>query len=348
MHHPHPLLIQTVSLSEKQASALERIAQIAFGKSGYQIAPFRSTAEAANARHGERRILALAGSAEPDLSQARAARDYEQLPLWTVAVFDAPDLTDGLLAVSSTADADSATRLRLALERHLEARASERARGDLLTISARVCHDLRSPLNTIQTAIYLQNSPELPPGYSKEEITNMAFDSINAQNSLLSKVSALTEASAREIPFEPISVERGFFDAMDQSKRKLEEKNGSVAAPQTWPSHPQRGVQSWIATMWESLITTLLEHNLCGNELEAGWDEEADDIVFWIRASATANRNEDERLRVIPFHLLHERHGSNDFGPAVVHRLATLQNGYCDVDESEGCTRLFFALPKNR
>lgn len=347
--HRHPLLIQAVALSETQANALERIAEIAFEESGYRIRSFASIAEAARLRHRyrEKRILALANPSDPDLSEAASALDHEQLPLWVITAFEAPVSAPSVVAMSSDADDDSAHRLRLALDHHLAARASARARGDLLTISARVCHDLRSPLNTIQTAIYLQSAPELPPGYSKEEISRMAFESINTQNSLLSKVSALTEASGREIPFESISIERGFSDAVDQSKRKLDAKNGSVAAPESWPEQPFSGVQSWITIMWESLIVSLLEHTLCGNEMEAGWDEQGDDIVFWIRARATAHRNENERLRVVPFHLLHERHGSNDLGPAVAHRLATLQSGYCDVDESDGCTRLFFALPKD-
>ena len=349
--HAFKPLIHAIDIAKDHLPAVNQLATLAFGENGYDLIETRDVATAFREARGERRILLLGSPNAAQLQEAQGMTDAENLPAWVVVAYGATPATRDAISISETETvSDSvATILRLALEAHTLRRSHERAKGDLLTLSSRVCHDLRSPFNTLQTAIHLLVSPDLSPDYPRQEISEPALNSLALQNKLISRISLLTEASGKDTATESVAMEQAFSVAMDKSRRLLDEVGGAVQPPDSWPSGTL-GVQTWAEAMWEAMIATLLKHKHTEKQLSIDSSESEEGIVtFWIRAKFTGDDEKEQGIHAIPFNLLHMYRDSRDLGPPLVHRLAQLQGGTSAVEvDEEGYLRFVITLPRAR
>lgn len=345
------ILIQTVGLSQTQAQRISKLANLAFGPNAVKIVEDRSIDEAAQRGAEGDRILVLDEPSPEVLQEATSRADAEGLALWTVFAFGAQAVESPAYSLSAddAPEAIWATLLRLAHERQGAYRCRDRALGDLLSISSRVIHDLRSPLNTVQAALTLLADPSALRSEESKEITEIVCSTVNEQGNFLRLISVLTDASARPLDPLPVSMELAFSNALDRCRKAIDAAGGSIEAPSRWPDRAASGEREHFEVAWEAAIGCFLSLSFCENKLEVGWREterrQLPHVEFWIRARLNQDRDDNETLRIIPFNRLHECPTGRDIGPSLVDRLARLYGGYSAATESDGWLSLRFGLP---
>jgi signal transduction histidine kinase len=220
-----------------------------------------------------------------------------------------------------------------------------RLRGDLLTISRRLSHDLRNPLNCISTANQGLRDLSVTPDSPAECFALSISDAVDEAVALVQRLSVFLKATAAPLPVESLPM-GGIVAATLQRLEPLISKIGAtVALPPRWPA--AKGVSAWIDLVWENLLRNSLQHARAETlALELGWDGGGDEHRFWLRDNGRGVPAEKRRRLFHPFDRLHELNAPRGYGLPIIQRLVAMQGGRCGFEPQPGSGAcFFFTLP---
>lgn len=287
-----------------------------------------------------RALVVIAGEAPALAAELRAVPDTRALPRWPVVEIGDPAAIDKADNVSLWA-----ALFREAVEKHTLQRENARLRGDLLTVSRRVNHDLRSSLNGIVTASEVMReilSADMPDDVV---LVQPVVDSAAEIARIIEQVSFIAKASVSTGERQELRMDELVWKGLARVERRSLERHAHITHMEEWPV--VRGVASWIEMMWAALFSNALEHGGQKPEIAAGWFETDDEQVFHVDDRGPGVPAEKRGQLFTPFHRLGEASSMRGFGLAVVQRLADLQGGRCGYEPRPDGARFYFTLPKN-
>ncbi len=222
--------------------------------------------------------------------------------------------------------------------------AAENARlhGDLLTISSRVGHDLRTPLGGIAATGQLLHEI-LAENNLPVSFTQSILDSIDDMTRLVKQISFVTRATANPIPKTKINMKESVNAALLRLESHVFKKNASLVQPDSWPQI--NGVASWLEEVWWNLMSNSLRHATDPPRIELKWREQDGWHRFEV-CDQSGGVPDDIRPGLFqPFDTLHEFHGVKGLGLSIVQRLIMLQGGKCGYEPVPGGSCFHFLLP---
>ncbi len=286
-----------------------------------------------------RALIVLAGEAPELLAELRAIQDTSALPRWPVVMITELAALDGAANTRLLA-----ALMREAVESHVLLRDNTRLRGDLLTVSRRVNHDLRSSLNGIVTASEVMREiigADLPDDV---ELVQPVIDSAAEIARIIEQVSFIAKASVSTGEYRDLRMDELVWKGLARVERRSLERNAHITHTDEWPA--VRGMPGWIEMMWAALFSNAIEHGGERPEVTAGWSEEDGEYIFYVDDRGAGVPAEKRAQLFTPFHRLGEAPSTRGFGLAVVQRLADLQGGRCGYEQRPDGARFYFTLPK--
>ena len=213
-----------------------------------------------------------------------------------------------------------------------------RLRGDLLTLSRRLPHDLGSPLGCIAAAAGAWS--ELPPDLVADSLSG-AVEKIEA---LGARLAFILRATADPLPASPVRMEEIVWNALLRLETHREKTDAAFTSPPDWPACS--GVPAWIETIWENLLANSLRHAGPSPRASLGWTRTEDGVRYWVRDSGPGVPPARRGLLFYPFERLHALDAPRGYGLPIVRRLVELQGGRCGYDpEPAPGGEFFFTLP---
>jgi len=231
-----------------------------------------------------------------------------------------------------------------AAERHQLRCENERMRGDLQTIAGRVCHDLRTPLNSILAAAEAlqETSGETPELH--ETLCQALLTSGEELEKLIERVSFLVKESGAARDYRRFPMTEAVFGALTRLESRILKQGAVVVEPDSWPE--VSGVAAWLETIWWNLIANALLHGGGAPvRVELGWSQDKA-YWFWVRDNGKGVAPEERERLFQPFHRLHELNAPRGLGLATAQRLVEMQGGHCRYEpQPEGGSTFSFSLP---
>lgn len=217
-------------------------------------------------------------------------------------------------------------------------RENARLRGDLLTISMRISHDLRTPLagilNTAELLKEIFKENEIPAEFDS------VFKSVDEMMRLIQSVSLMAKASANPPPLQKIKISTPVYRAWQRLERRIVKRGAHVEIAEEWPE--TGGVAEWLEFVWWQFLSNALQHG--GKKIEMGWRENNNVGQFFVRDNGEGIPPERRAKLFQPFEELHQPNGARGLGLAMARRLIELQNGNCGY-EFDGGSIFYFTLP---
>jgi signal transduction histidine kinase len=222
------------------------------------------------------------------------------------------------------------------------ARENARLRGDLLAISSRITHDLRTPLGGISITGELLREMLAEKEPSAKAAVNSIFTSVDEMNRLIKCISVVTKASANPGQKKPVDMAEIVSGVMQRLESRVLKKGAAVSGPDSWPT--AAGVAGWLEFIWWSLLANALQHG--GDQIRLGWERRKNETKFWISDNGGGVPVELRAKLFQTFDSLHQPGSTPGLGLSVVQRLVELQGGHCGYEpKPKGEARFFFTLP---
>jgi signal transduction histidine kinase len=217
-----------------------------------------------------------------------------------------------------------------------------RLRGDLLTISSRISHDLRTPLGGIAaTAQLLHETLEenkLPVSFAQS-----ILDSVDDMTRMIKQISFVTRATAKPMPKTTVNMKEIVNEALLRVESQVFKKNASIVRPDSWPQ--VNGVPSWLEEVWRNLLSNALKHSVGVPRIELKWHEQDGWYRFEVCDEGGGVPDDIRPGLFHAFDSLHELHGVRGLGLSIVQRLIALQGGKCGYEPAAGGSCFYFLLP---
>jgi signal transduction histidine kinase len=220
-----------------------------------------------------------------------------------------------------------------------------RMRGDLLTISRRISHDLRTPLGAI-ISIGEALKESLAEQGSSTAMADSLLCSAEEISRLLKRVSFITQASARPVVKEKMPMALPVSITLQQLESRILKCRATVTEPESWPEI--FGVQAWLEVIWRNLTENALQHAGPSPQVDLGWSKNGDDFCFRVDDRGAGVPESVQPRLFQAFDSLHELDSARGLGLSIVRRLVELQGGRCGYEpKPEGGSRFYFTLPAN-
>lgn len=289
-------------------------------------------------------LLILLAPKSGDIAKAAAATDTRGLARWAViARGSSPSGTASPFLGVDTADWNApvlAHTLSLALDLHRLSRDNARLRGDLRTVSRRLAHDLRTPLNCISTASEALREPADTDPETSALFAQSISDSVEEVVALLERSAGVLKATANPMALQPVTMEEIVWGTLQRLETRIHKAQATIVKPATWPA--VEGVPAWIDLVWVNLILNGLQHAGPRPRIELGWDERESEYRFWLRDSGTGVPTEKRARLFHPFDRLNDLNAPRGLGLPIVQRLVELQGGHCGYDPEPAPGGSFF------
>jgi len=224
-------------------------------------------------------------------------------------------------------------------------RENERLRGDLLTVSRRICHDLRTSLGGILTTSEVLKEILAEDGVANEPLMATIFNSAEDMTKLIERVSFVLKATANPIANQPLKMGDVVFRILQCWEGKILKTNATVSEPASWPE--VYGVFSWLEVVWGNFLANALNYGK--GRIELGWEREGKGLCFWIFDNGNGVSPEKCDKLFHSFDLLHEPKANHGLGLSITQRLVELQGGYCGYEpRAGGGSCFYFILPAEK
>ncbi len=293
-------------------------------------------------------MLVLLVASPADVVKAAATVDPRGLSRWCVVArgITSTESTSNFLGVGHDDwnEAMLSLALGVAATLHIVERENSRLRGDLHTISRRLVHDLRSPLNCISTAV--ETIRELAdPGDSPEKIVIQSMmDSVDEIVVLAERISMVLRATASPERPQHVTMEEIVWGTMQRLESRVLKVGATIAKPDAWPA--VRGVPAWLDVIWVNLIVNSLQHAGPRPRIELGWSLVDGEYRFWLRDSGPGIAPAMRSRLFYPLDRMNELNAPHGLGLTIVQRLVELQRGRCGYEpQPEPGGSFFFTLP---
>jgi signal transduction histidine kinase len=217
-----------------------------------------------------------------------------------------------------------------------------RLRGDLLTISSRISHDLRTPLGGILNNAELLKEIFVENDFSSAPLDPL-FKSVDEMMRLIKSTSLIAKASANPAPVKNVKMRDAVYHAWQRLERQILKREATVKMADAWPE--VLGVTEWLEFIWCNFLSNALEHG--GKKIEVGWRQENSGNKFFVRDDGLGVPAKLRAKLFQPFDQLHQPDSAHGLGLSMTRRLVELQGGRCGY-EAEGGPCLYFTLPKSK
>jgi light-regulated signal transduction histidine kinase (bacteriophytochrome) len=288
-------------------------------------------------------IVVLLEARPEEIASALAAVDSRGLPRWAVVP---PSDTDARATAFGAEPCDGpmlAAAMRSAVALLGLRRDNARLCGDLCTVGRRLAHDLRTPLNSINTANGVLAEPA-GPGDLGPQLRRSITDAVNEAGSLIERVGAVLLASSRPVDLQPTDMEEVVWNARQRLDARTRSAGATIIACDKWPI--VNGVASLLELVWSNLLLNSLEHAGPAPRIEVGWNRGEGGTRFWVHDNGPGVAMAKRARLFHPLDRLNELNAPRGYGLAIVQRLIELQLGTVGYtqDATQGPT-FFFILP---
>lgn len=283
-----------------------------------------------------------------DVKHALAAHDNRGRPRWAVVACGAPapDGNPPAISVSPEDWTEPMVRLALVSAVRLCALTSVNAqlRGDLRTVSRRLGHDMRGPLNAIATANEALTEHDHSSDSGRNELGQTIASSVDEAVRLLDRVNFILKATTDPQPQQSVIMGEIVWGALQRLESRMAKLGVAVSQPEKWPVIS--GVPAWIDVIWSNLLANSLDHAGPRPGISLGWEQLPGECLFWLEDQGAGVPAKKEALLFFPLDRLGELNAPRGFGLAIVRRLVELQGGRCGHERtSTGRSKFYFALP---
>ncbi len=292
-------------------------------------------------------VLVLARPTGSDAATAAGATDEIGLPRWALVILG-EDLSGQPFAAIPPEQWDAPSLARVfhtAVVQHHLARENARLRGDLLSLSRRLFHDLRTPAGCILTTSELVKETLAAEAPAHAPLIQPILDSADDLIKLVNRISFVVKASASPVPCDYVNMGNAYTAARQRLERQIRSVGARISEPDSWPE--AFGVPSWLEEVWRTMLMNALQHG-CRKEnpkIEAGWNKEDGGYRFWIRDYGPGLAAEKIDSIFFPFHQLYQPNAPSALGLSIMRRLVDLQSGRVGYEPAAGGgARFFFTL----
>lgn len=219
-------------------------------------------------------------------------------------------------------------------------RENARLRGDLRTISRRLAHDLRNPLNCISTAAEALRDPSGPVDAMTEGFTQSIASSVEEAEAIVRRLSTVLKATADPVAPQPVMMDTIVAHTLARLGPRLANAGTAVTQPPTWPAAV--GVPAWLDLIWENLLLNSVQHAGAQPRIAVGGEVSGGETRFWLRDSGPGIAPEKRARLFHPLERLHEQGAPRGYGLPIVRRLVELQAGQCGYEAGSGPGGVFF------
>jgi signal transduction histidine kinase len=339
--------LRFVALDPELEGKLRAAAVTALPAVEFSVAGSISEALAKADLPAETQILLLAARDPADVLQARAVMDSHGLPRWWVIVVGTGELVEpGFTWLSAENEKSQMVDVfRGAVPLSALARENARLQGDLLAISTRVNHDLRTPLSPIYTSCEILKLTLGESASSAVPLIQSILSSVDEITGLLDRVSFVVKATLQPKPKTDVEMGEIVFGALQRVESRVLRSKTTVIQAHHWPK--VSGVGSWLEAMWWNLVVNAVQHAGPAPRVELGWNEANGDFRFWVLDNGKGVAAERRGKLFQPFNRLHQTNAARGLGLSIVQRLGELQGGKCGYETAaEGGARFYFTLPR--
>lgn len=219
-----------------------------------------------------------------------------------------------------------------------------RLRGDLRTISRRLVHDLRNPLNGISTALEAIRDTALTRDAMTDHFAQSISDSVDEAGAIVQRLSVVLKATADPVARQIVAMEEVIAATLQRMEPQISKASATIAKPSAWPV--VKGVPAWISLIWENFVLNSLQHAGPKPHLEFGSSCAEGGHRFWLRDSGRGIAPEKRPRLFHALERLHEPNAPRGYGLPIVRRLVELQDGHCGYESAPAPGGIFFfALP---
>lgn len=231
-------------------------------------------------------------------------------------------------------------KTREALERE-----NARLRGDLLTFSSRINHDLRTPLGGIVSIGELLREILAEKDPSSTELTSTLFQAVDEMTKVIKTAGLVARASATPPKKETVAMDRIVRNVLQRLESRILRRGATVKVAGTWPK--VAAVAEWIEFTWMTFLLNALQHG--GSDVELGWETVKTGHRFWLTDGGEPIPPGVREKLFQAFDSLNQPDSTRGLSLSAVRRLVELQEGTCgyDGDEKKGGV-FFFILPAKK
>ena len=220
-------------------------------------------------------------------------------------------------------------------------RENARLRGDLLTISTRVNHDLRTPLGGMVSTGEILKEILTEHAPSSATLADSMFNSADEMAHLIKLISFIAKASASPVSKTPVKMGEIISGVLQRLESRLLSRGATVTEPPDWPE--AEGVGEWLEFIWWNFLINSIQHG--GKTIQVGWQRQGAEDRFWISDNGEGVPGHSRPKLFQPFDSLHQPDSTRGLGLSVIQRLVELQGGHCGYESKGGGACFFFTLP---
>ena len=220
----------------------------------------------------------------------------------------------------------------------------------LEAFSHMVAHDLKSPLSIIVGYAELIVSFSHNQKLTIDEVLKYVGTMLNTGHKMSAIINELLMlANIRrneELPLFPMNTSKIIDEVLVRLNWSIEKNGATIIKPNQWPTAV--GYPSWIEEIWVNYVSNALKYGGERVEIELGFDENDEEILFWVKDNGPGLTAEEQSQLFKEFSRVgqHATKG-HGLGLAIVRRIAERMGGQVGVESELGQgSKFYFTLPK--
>ena len=293
-------------------------------------------------------LLVLLTSSAPDLTRVASTLDARGWPRWAIVALSAADAPADSHVVTIAPEDWTEPVLMLGLRAAVQLQALKstgaQLAGDIRTITRRMGHDMRSPLNSILTTSEAMLDPDEDPASPRAVFAQSIAGAVSEVMQLFERMSFILRATTNPPPRQTVIMEEIVWGALQRLESRMLHAGITVEKPAKWPII--EGVPVWLDAIWSNLLNNCLEHAGPNRKIKLGWEQLPRDYRFWVSNQGSPLSAQQEGLLFYPFDRMSELHAPRGLGLPTIRRLVELQGGRYGYDrEAGGHWSFYFTLP---
>ncbi|ALG68498.1 sensor histidine kinase [Beggiatoa leptomitoformis] len=250
------------------------------------------------------------------------------------------------------------THLKLhRLQKQLQTYASEleRRNQEVEAFARTVAHDLKNPLSgVIHLSERLVKDYDTPPVF--KPLTEKSINYLRLISQAGEQMSDIIDAllllagisTRQQIEIKPLDMQAILTEVTQQHLAQMIDRYAGELHFPTEPYPLVTGYAPWIEQVWVNYLSNGLKYGGSPPKLQIGFQQNADEIRFWVQDNGAGISSEAQEKLFTPFTRLHEeRTDGHGLGLSIVRQIMEKLQGSAWVESELGHgSRFYFALPR--